>query len=301
MTTGERLAAELRRAWCGEPWHGPSVAAVLGRLDARRAAHARWRGSHSPWELVRHLTTWVDVPRRRLDDAAYEPTVDADFPVPATGDDAQWQRDVTALGAAIEALAVRVSAMSDAALDVPVGVRGYTVTRMVDGVVQHLAYHAGQAALLARPKEEVANLLAPAPLFPLGAVAMAEIGNRYMVGAHFDPPRALGWGLIMLGAALAYWAHEHFVARRTPAAPWRAPRSIVRAGPYRFTRNPMYLGFLIIQAGIGCVRLNPLYLILLLPTWAFIHWGVVLREEPFLLRTFGASYQQLLDSTRRWF
>ena len=300
MTTGERLASELRRAWNGEPWHGPSAAAVLSRLDARRAALARSRGSHSPWEVVRHLTTWVDVPLRRLDDAAYDPAADEDFPAPASLTDAQWQHDVARLGDALEQLALRVGAMPDAALEAPVGDRGYTATRMMDGVVQHLAYHAGQVALLARPKEEVANLLAPAPCFPLGAVVLAELIDRFVYDAHFAPPHVLGWALIALGAALAYWAHEHFVARRTPAVPWRAPRSIVRGGPYRFTRNPMYLGFLLIQAGIGCVRHNPLYLILLVPAWAFLHWGVVLREEPFLLRKFGAPYQQLLDGTRRW-
>jgi protein-S-isoprenylcysteine O-methyltransferase Ste14 len=109
-----------------------------------------------------------------------------------------------------------------------------------------------------------------------------------------------GWLLIVVGAALAMWANDHFVRRRTPAVPWRAPREIVRGGPYRFIRNPMYLGFLLVLAGIGIVRHNPYYLALLPVTWAFIHWGVVLREEPFLLRKFGESYQRLLDSTRRW-
>lgn len=82
--------------------------------------------------------------------------------------------------------------------------------------------------------------------------------------------------------------------------PWKAPRALVLAGPYRFTRNPMYLGFLLIQAGIGCARQNALYLVLLVPSWALLHWGVVLREERFLLRKFGAPYQQLLATTRRW-
>lgn len=300
VTTGERLAAELRRAWTGEPWHGPSAAAVLARLTATQAASRRVRGSHTPWELVLHLTTWVEVPLRRLEDPSYASADTDDFPAAAAADDAQWQHDVARLGRAVETLADRVAAWGDLALEQPVGARGYSYTRMVDGVVQHLAYHAGQVALLARPKEEVANLLAPAPFFLFGAVVLAELLDRFVYDAHFSPPRSVGWTLIALGAALAYWAHEHFVARRTPAVPWRAPRTIVHGGPYRFTRNPMYLGFLIIQAGLGCVRLNAWYLMLLVPTWAFLHWGVVLREEPFLLRKFGAPYQQLLDATRRW-
>jgi len=300
MTTGERIAAELRRAWRGEPWHGPSARAVLGRVTAEQAATRHFRGSNTPWQLVRHLTTWVEAPLRRLDDPAYEPDAVENFPEPEVDIPGQWPRDIARLEAAIERLAQRVEGMPDAALDAPVGARGYTFTTMLDGVAQHLAYHAGQVALLARPREEVAPLLAPAPYFLLGAVLLAELIDRFVYDAHFSPPRALGWSLIALGSALAYWANGHFVARRTPAYPWRAPRRVVNAGPYRFTRNPMYLGFLLIQAGIGCVRHNPLYLVLLVPTWAFIHWGVVLREEPFLLRKFGAPYQQLLDRTRRW-
>lgn len=150
MRTGERLAAELRRAWNGDPWHGPSVASVLSRLTAQRAASGRARGSHSPWELVLHLTLWAAVPRRRFDDPSYAPSDEQDFPSPTLTTETQWQHDVAALGDAVERLAQHVAAMPDAALHAPVGDRGYTYVTMVDGVVQHLAYHAGQAALLAR-------------------------------------------------------------------------------------------------------------------------------------------------------
>ncbi len=308
MLIGERLATELRRAWNGEPWHGPPAAAVLSRLTAQQATHRRVRGSHTPWELVLHLTTWVEVPLRRFDDPALAPGDDDDFPTPtvataaasAAATDAQWQHDVASLGDAVERLAQRVAAMPDTALEAAVGDHGYSYVEMVDGVVQHLAYHAGQIAMLALKKEVVANVVAPAPLFPLGAVVLAELADRFVYDAHFNPPHALGWALIVAGAALAYWAHEHFVARHTPAVPWQAPRALVLEGPYRFTRNPMYLGFFLIQAGIGCVRHNVLYLALLIPVWACLHWGVVLREEQYLLRKFGAPYQRLLDATRRW-
>jgi len=300
MTQGERLAAELRRAWHGDPWHGPSVRAVLTRLTASQAAHRRARGSHTPWELVRHLRLWVEVPLRRFDDPAATATEAENFTPPSVLTDAQWHADVDALGDAVEQLAQRVQALPDATLDAPVGERGYSHAFMLDGVVQHLAYHGGQIALLARPKEEVAKLLAPPPVFPLSAIALAELARRFVYDVRLNLPAVPGWLLIVAGAALAIWANNHFVIRRTPAVPWRAPREIVRDGPYRFTRNPMYLGFLLIMAGLGVVRQNPYYLALLPITWAFLHWGVVLREEPFLQRKFGASYQRLLDSTRRW-
>lgn len=297
MTQGLRIAAELRRAWNGAPWHGPSVAQVVGRLGAKQASSRRARGSHTPWQLVLHLLVWVETPLRRIEDPSYDPTVD--FPEPTSADLARWAQDVDRLGDAIETLAERVERMPDEQLAAPVGERGYTFETMFDGVAQHLAYHAGQLALLAL-NEEVAGVVLPPPLIVLGAMVLAELLGR-AVGAHFARPDWLGWVLLVSGLGLVYWAHEYFVKHRTPAAPWRAARSLVSGGPYAWTRNPMYVGALMIQAGVGCLRSNPMYIILLVPTWAVLHWGVVLREERYLLKKFGAPYQQFMDSTRRWF
>lgn len=301
MTSGERIAAELRRAWNGAPWHGPSLAEVIGRVNARQAATRRARASHTPWQLVLHLTTWVETPLRRLDDPAFDPGDGTDFPDPSAMSEEQWRGDVAQLGDAIERLAQRVAMMPDEALAAPVGSRGYTHTTMLDGVVQHLAYHAGQVALLALDKEVVANVLFPAPLAPLTAVLLGE-AIRLSVATpwRLGWPGWIGFVLIAAGSALAYWAHEHFVKQRTPAVPWRASRSLVLGGPFAFTRNPMYIGFLLAQAGVGVLRNNPWDLVLLVPVWALLHWGVVLREERYLLKKFGAPYQQLLDKTRRW-
>jgi uncharacterized damage-inducible protein DinB len=153
MTNGERLAGELRRAWNGDPWHGPPVADILARLSAREAAHRRARDSHTPWELLRHLTTWVEAPLRRFDDATFNQPEALNFPAPVDESDARWQRDVAALGDAVERLAQRVAQLSDAEFESPVADRGYSYRFMVDGVLQHLAYHAGQIALLARSEE----------------------------------------------------------------------------------------------------------------------------------------------------
>lgn len=298
MTTGERLAAELRRAWNGDPWHGPSAASVLSRLTAQRAAHRRARGSHTPWELVLHLTLWAEVPRRRFDDPSYEPNEDENFRSPAVTTNTQWQQDVAALGDAVERLAQRVAAMPDAALHAPVGDRAYTYVTMVDGVAQHLAYHAGQAALLAR-SEEVAGVIAAPALIAVAAMAAAE-AMRFVYAWPLGMLRWAGIPIMLAGLGLLWWAHEQFVRARTPAAPWRASRFLVLGGPYRWTRNPMYIAGLVVLAGVGVLRANAWYFAMLLPTWGVLHWGVVLREERYLLKLFGAPYQQLLDTTRRW-
>ncbi|MHB1096300.1 MAG: methyltransferase [Gemmatimonadaceae bacterium] len=298
MTTGERLAAELRRAWNGEPWHGPSVASVLSRLTARQAAQRRARGSHTPWELVLHLTLWADVPLRRLDDVSYAPRDEEDFRTPVATTDAQWQHDVATLGDAVERLAQRVAEMSDTALNAPVGDRGYTYVTMMDGVVQHLAYHSGQAAILAR-SEETAGVIAPPALIAVAAMAAAE-AMRFVYSWPLGMSRWAGVPVVLAALGLLWWAHEQFVKARTPAAPWRASRFLVFGGPYSVTRNPMYIAGLVFLAGIGMLRANAWYLVALVPTWCVLHWGVVLREERYLLKLFGEPYQQLLDTTRRW-
>ena len=298
MTTGERLAAELRRAWNGSPWHGPSVHAVLSRLTAPQAAHRRARGSHTPWELALHLTLWAEVPLRRFDDATYAPRDEEDFREPAVTTDAQWKADVAALGEAVERLARRVETLSDDTLHAPVGDRGYTFVTMVDGVAQHLAYHAGQAAVLAR-SEAVAGVIAPPALIAVAAMAAAE-AMRFVSAWPLGVSRWAGVPVMLAGLGLLWWAHEQFVRARTPAAPWRASRFLVLGGPYRWTRNPMYIAGLLCLAGVGVLRANAWYLAMLLPAWGVLHWGVVLREERYLLTRFGEPYQQLLDRTRRW-
>jgi uncharacterized damage-inducible protein DinB len=151
-----RIAADLRRAWKGAPWHGPSVSAILSRLTPQGAATRTARGSHTPWQLLLHLITWVEVPLRRLDEPDYTPPESEDFPEPTAHDAAQWARDVDRLGGSIERLITRVSAMSEAQLAAGVGTRGYSYATMLDGVCQHLAYHAGQMALLARGDDSAA-------------------------------------------------------------------------------------------------------------------------------------------------
>lgn len=73
------------------------------------------------------------------------------------------------------------------------------------------------------------------------------------------------------------------------------------AGPYRFTRNPMYLGFTCIYLGIAlCANsLWPL-LALALVVLPLMHWFVIRREERYLERTFGAPYREYRQTVRRW-
>lgn len=112
---------------------------------------------------------------------------------------------------------------------------------------------------------------------------------------------AAGIALGAAGAALALWCILAFVVigKGTPA-PFDPPRKLVIRGPYRYVRNPMYLGATLALLGAALFYRSLLLLayagVLLLVTHVF----VVAYEEPTLARLFGAEYQAYRASVRRW-
>jgi len=113
------------------------------------------------------------------------------------------------------------------------------------------------------------------------------------------PP--LGWAVVAAGAALAASCISVFVLRGqgTPA-PFDAPRRVVAAGPYRFVRNPMYLGGFLILCGFGLVERSGAILIFAALWLLVVHLAVVGLEEPDLRRKFGAGYEEYRRAVPRW-
>lgn len=155
MSQIEALADQLERSFRGGAWHGPAVAETLAGLDVTAAAARPLGGTHSIWEIVHHLTTWNEVPRRRLDGERLQ-NLPEDRDWPPVGDAAAWRTDLAALEQAHEALHARVLELADGQLDDPVAGSDSTVRGMLLGVLQHNAYHAGQIALLRKALEEPA-------------------------------------------------------------------------------------------------------------------------------------------------
>ncbi|RRJ83522.1 isoprenylcysteine carboxylmethyltransferase family protein [Aestuariirhabdus litorea] len=112
----------------------------------------------------------------------------------------------------------------------------------------------------------------------------------------------LGWGVIAVGVSLDLGGLWRFVRARTTVNPYRPEHSsvLVVEGVYRYTRNPMYLGMLLVLVGWGCVLGSALAL-LLPPLFALCLTRVqILPEERVLEKTFGASYQAYRQRVRRW-
>ena len=129
-------------------------------------------------------------------------------------------------------------------------------------------------------------------LVPLGLLAPGGIES-------FVEPAALV--PLGTGAALLLWCvREFYVFGRGTLAPWAPPVNLVTSGPYRFSRNPIYVAVLLVLAGwawgFGSTRLA-LYAVAILLAF---HLRVLLHEEPFLHRTHGADWLRYRAQVPRW-
>ena len=110
----------------------------------------------------------------------------------------------------------------------------------------------------------------------------------------------LGAPLVVVAIALFSYSAGKFRAAGTPVPARKPTVVIVRTGPYRFSRNPIYLAFSLFQLGIA-IWVNSLWLLAtLVGAVALIHFIVIPREEQYLERRFGADYLEYKASVRRW-
>ena len=151
--------------------------------------------------------------------------------------------------------------------------------------------------------QEVANLgLVRPPLVYLislaaGAVIQIAMPLPFLPGMLAVP---LAAPLIVLAIALVSYSIAKFRAAGTPVPARKPTTVIVRTGPYRFSRNPIYLAFSLLQLGIA-IWVNSLWrLATLVGAVALMHFVVIPKEEQYLERKFGAEYLDYKAPVRRW-
>ncbi|MDH3292622.1 MAG: isoprenylcysteine carboxylmethyltransferase family protein [Gemmatimonadota bacterium] len=114
-------------------------------------------------------------------------------------------------------------------------------------------------------------------------------------------PQVAGAVVAVGGAALALVCGGYFVARgRGTPAPFDAPREFVATGPYRWVRNPMYVGGLALLAGAALWLRSPAMLLLAAAAGVLVHLFVLFYEEPTLRRLFGTTYEAYTRRVHRW-
>lgn len=106
--------------------------------------------------------------------------------------------------------------------------------------------------------------------------------------------------IVALAITLFIWSIRTFHSAHTPVPGNQPTTAIVTVGPYRFSRNPIYVAFSVFQLGIA-VGINSAWLLVtLLPAIALMSFVVIPREERYLNARFGEEYSRYRASVRRW-
>jgi hypothetical protein len=145
-----RIAAQLRRAFIRDAWHGPSLLELLGGIGPEEARARPLPAAHNIWELVLHIDYWVQAALGATDGIAM-PKVDggqAEWPDLGDADAVAWFDAQDHLFNNAEKLAQSIERFEDARLKEVVPGRPYDFYRLFHGVVQHSLYHGGQIAIL---------------------------------------------------------------------------------------------------------------------------------------------------------
>ena len=147
-----------------------------------------------------------------------------------------------------------------------------------------------------------ANVLVRPPI-AWAVAAAAGLALGALRPLPFVPAPAAPWigGLVFaLGAALLLWASATMTGAGSNVPTSRPTIVIVETGPYRLTRNPIYLGFMLGLIGLA-LGFNSLWLLIAAAVFALvIRYGVVAREEAYLERKFGDVYRGYKAHVRRW-
>ena len=146
------------------------------------------------------------------------------------------------------------------------------------------------------------GVIAPPPLIYAGALAAGLLANRRF-HVPFLPRRVawkLGAPLVACGLAVGFLGTREMRRAETNVDPYKPATAVVTGGPFRFTRNPLYLSMTLIYGGIAAVA-NALPAALLLPIiLRLMRRGVIEREERYLERKFGDEYIEYKVGTPRW-
>ena len=114
------------------------------------------------------------------------------------------------------------------------------------------------------------------------------------------PAGWVGGAVFVAALALAVWAITTMTRAGSNVPTNRPTTTIVDAGPYGFTRNPIYVGMMVGLVGLAIAFDSLWVLVMLAPFWLVIRYGIVAREEDYLGRKFGDAYWGYCARVRRW-
>lgn len=140
------------------------------------------------------------------------------------------------------------------------------------------------------------------PVYFIVAIALMLLLHFFVPVTSWLPRpwRAAGLLLISIGLSLNVVADRQFKSHNTTVKPFQPSSALVTDGIFHFTRNPMYLGMVVVLVGIGIIlaTVSPIIVILIFAWW--INTRFIVLEEQSLTEQFGQAYIEYRSKVRRW-
>lgn len=133
--------------------------------------------------------------------------------------------------------------------------------------------------------------------FALGVAASTWIGDPLALGAWATPA-----GIALLAVAVPWdaWGLLAILRRRTGLLPGRPTTALITTGPFRLSRNPLYVGFVLLHVAFALL-LGSVWALVGLPVAVLaVWWGAIAPEEAYLAAKFGEEYAAYRSRVRRW-
>ncbi|HET9790973.1 MAG TPA: DinB family protein [Candidatus Angelobacter sp.] len=152
-TECSRIAEQLRRAFAGEAWHGPSLSELLSDVNNKQANSRPLAAAHSIWELTLHISVWTAHARASMNGVPMPQFVanmppEQNWPEIKDPGPGAWRQTVDNTFRAGKELAAAIENFGDERLGETVPGRDYAFYNLFHGIVQHSIYHGGQIAIL---------------------------------------------------------------------------------------------------------------------------------------------------------
>ena len=151
--------------------------------------------------------------------------------------------------------------------------------------------------------ERGANVHIPPPLVYIGFIVLGALLQYTIAPIPFPGDawiRIVGVIIVVAGLALIFSALATFRRTGQDPKPWTPSPELIVQGPYRWTRNPMYVGLTCILVGLGLALNNLWFLLLAAVALLVVHFIAVLPEEKYLNEKFGSSYKEYRTKVRRY-
>ena len=131
----------------------------------------------------------------------------------------------------------------------------------------------------------------------VGWLVTTSWGDPFDLGGWRVP---VGWGLVLFFIAWNGWSLWLFGRHRTGLLPGQATEALIEEGPYRVSRNPLYVGLLALYVGLASLAPTVWGLALFPAAVLLVYWGAIRPEERFLHDRFGLAYDDYRARVRRW-